>query len=75
MEVLPPYKGLTDKGMEVYFEHLKDRFTDAQFKEAISEIIVTQREFPKISDLILRSQSYYQASDALKKRMEQLANE
>lgn len=55
MEVLPPVKGLTDKGIEVYYEHLENRFTDASFTSCVSEIIATQRDFPRISDFILRS--------------------
>lgn len=52
IEVLPPSRGLSEKGIEIYYECLKDRFTDESFMLSITHIIETQRDFPRIADFI-----------------------
>lgn len=55
MEVLPPSRGLSEKGILVYFDYLQHRFSDVSFAEAANQIITTQREFPRIADFITHS--------------------
>lgn len=56
MEVLPPYKGLSEKGIEIYYEHLSNRFVDdAQFLQTVNTIITTQRDFPRIADFVVNT--------------------
>ena len=53
--------------MELYYEHIKEKFTDASFEKACDKIVLSERFFPTVSAFIENNETPLTSEEIFKK--------
>lgn len=57
----------TKRQMEIYYDHLHDKFTDESFKKACDKILVSERFFPALSVFFENNEIHETKEEILKR--------